>query len=126
MKEFTQEQISALAALVVSDRFSTGQSIGFKDLESASEAVAALIGSGLGPAALELLPPGLINLMNRKKNLNLPEVPSLFCEFHGISKTSLQEYKFFISEWHYQFTSPGLVCRRSLLLYFRFQKPPGR
>ena len=27
----------------------------------------------------------------RNKNLNIPEVPSLFCEFHGISKTSLQE-----------------------------------
>ena len=41
--------------------------INFKDLESASEAVAVLIGSGLEPAALELLPPSLINLMNRKK-----------------------------------------------------------
>ena len=52
--------------------------ISFKDLESASEAVAVLIGSGLEPAALELLPPGLINLMNRKKDLNIPEMPSLF------------------------------------------------
>ena len=65
--------------------------INFKDLESASEAVAVLIGSGLEPAALELLPPGLISLMNREKNLNIPEAPSLFCEFHGISKTTLQE-----------------------------------
>ena len=29
--------------------------------------------------------------MNREKNLNIPEVPSLFCEFHGVSKTTLQE-----------------------------------
>ena len=65
--------------------------INFKNLESASEAVAVLIGSGLEPAALELLPPGLISLMNREKNLGIPEVPSLFCEFHGISKTMLQE-----------------------------------
>jgi D-lactate dehydrogenase (cytochrome) len=65
--------------------------INFKNLESASEAVAVLIGSGLEPAALELLPPGLIRLMNREKNLGIPEVPSLFCEFHGISKTTLQE-----------------------------------
>jgi D-lactate dehydrogenase (cytochrome) len=63
----------------------------FKDLESASEAVAVLIGSGLEPAALELLPPVLIRLMNREQHLNLPEVPSLFCEFHGVSKTMLQE-----------------------------------
>jgi D-lactate dehydrogenase (cytochrome) len=65
--------------------------INFKDLESASKAVAVMIGSGLEPAALELLPPVLINLMNRKKNLNIPEMPSLFCEFHGISQTTLQE-----------------------------------
>jgi len=65
--------------------------IRFKDLESASRAVALMIGSGLGPAALELLPPGLIQLMNREKQLGLPEEPSLFCEFHGISKNILQE-----------------------------------
>ncbi|MFH0995340.1 MAG: FAD-binding oxidoreductase [Pseudomonadota bacterium] len=65
--------------------------IRFRDLESASRAVALMIGSGLGPAALELLPPGLIRLMNREKHLGLPEEPSLFCEFHGISKNVLQE-----------------------------------
>jgi len=65
--------------------------ITFKELESASEAVAVLIGSGLEPAALELLPPVLIRLMNREQHLNLPEVPSLFCEFHGVSETMLQE-----------------------------------
>lgn len=65
--------------------------IRFPNLESASRAVAMLIGSGLGPAALELLPPGLIQLMNREKQLGLPEVPSLFCEFHGISQNVLQD-----------------------------------
>ena len=53
--------------------------------------MALLIGSGLEPAALELLTPELISLMNREKNLKLPEMPSLFCEFHGISKATLQE-----------------------------------
>lgn len=65
--------------------------IRFKDLESASMAVALMIGSGLGPAALELLPSDLIQLMNREKHLGLAEEPSLFCEFHGISKTVLLE-----------------------------------
>ena len=65
--------------------------IRFPDLEKASSAVALMIGSGLGPAALELLPPGLIGLMNREKNLGLAEVPSLFCEFHAISANALQE-----------------------------------
>jgi D-lactate dehydrogenase (cytochrome) len=65
--------------------------ITFNQLEEASQAVAVIIGSGLEPAALELLTPELINLMNREKNLGLPEVPSLFCEFHGISKAMLEE-----------------------------------
>jgi len=63
----------------------------FDKLENATRAVAVLMGSGLEPAALELLTPGLIGLMNREKDLQLPEVPSLFCEFHGISKAALQE-----------------------------------
>jgi D-lactate dehydrogenase (cytochrome) len=65
--------------------------ITFNHLEEASRVVAVMIGSGLEPAALELLPPQLIHLMNREKNLGLPEVPSLFCEFHGISAATLQE-----------------------------------
>ena len=65
--------------------------ITFNNLENASEAVAVMMGSGLEPAALELLTPGLIHLMNREKALNLPDLPSLFCEFHGISKAALNE-----------------------------------
>jgi D-lactate dehydrogenase (cytochrome) len=65
--------------------------ITFENLEDASRAVAVMIGSGLDPAALELLPTVLINLMNREKQLGLPETPSLFCEFHGISKAALEE-----------------------------------
>jgi D-lactate dehydrogenase (cytochrome) len=63
----------------------------FPDLERASAAVAVMIGAGLAPAALELLPPGLIRLMNAEKGLGLPEVPSLFCEFHAVSPTALAE-----------------------------------
>jgi D-lactate dehydrogenase (cytochrome) len=65
--------------------------IAFNKLENASEVVALMMGSGLEPAALELLTPGLIKLMNSEKELGLLELPSLFCEFHGISKTTLQE-----------------------------------
>jgi D-lactate dehydrogenase (cytochrome) len=63
----------------------------FADLESASEAVALLIGAGLEPAALELLTEDLIELMNRENGLGLQVAPSLFCEFHGISRASLLE-----------------------------------
>jgi len=65
--------------------------ITFDSLDHASHAVSVLIASGLDPAALELLTPALIGLMNREQGLTLPEVPSLFCEFHGISKNSLME-----------------------------------
>jgi D-lactate dehydrogenase (cytochrome) len=61
----------------------------FDRLEQASQAVAVLIGSGLTPAALELLPPALIRLMNREKHLGLVETPTLFYEFHGISPEML-------------------------------------
>ena len=63
----------------------------FNQLDEASQAVAVLIGSGIEPAALELLPPELIGLMNREKQLGLVEKPTLFCEFHGISRAMLTE-----------------------------------
>ena len=63
--------------------------ITFNALEQASQAVAMLIGGGTEPAALELLTPELIELMNQHSHLGLAEVPSLFAEFHGISQESL-------------------------------------
>lgn len=65
--------------------------ITFTNLESTTRAVTAMISSGLEPAALELLTPNLIRLMNQEKSLGLPEQPSLFCEFHGISEATLKE-----------------------------------
>ena len=67
--------------------------ITFDRLEDASRCVAVMIGAGLDTAALELLTPGIIRLMNREKKLGLPEVPSLFCEFHGVSEAVLVETK---------------------------------
>ena len=72
--------------------------ITFSDLGSACRAVTAMISSGLEPAALELLTPNLIRLMNQEKKLGLPEEPSLFCEFHGISEATLKETKQLTSE----------------------------
>jgi D-lactate dehydrogenase (cytochrome) len=63
----------------------------FNRLEAASRTVAVLIGAGLEPAALELLPPELICLINRERDMDLAEAPSLFCEFHGISESTLAE-----------------------------------
>ncbi len=63
----------------------------FNRLEDASQTVALLIGAGLEPAALELLPSELIRLINRERDMDLAEAPSLFCEFHGISESTLAE-----------------------------------
>ncbi len=71
--------------------FHLAATVTFETLEAASQTVAVLMGSGLEPAALELLTPQLIALMNREKGLGLEEKPSLFCEFHGISKAALRE-----------------------------------
>jgi D-lactate dehydrogenase (cytochrome) len=65
--------------------------VSFDSLEDAARATVLLVGSGMEPAALELLTPNLIRLMNRDKNLGLPETPTLFCEFHGPGAASLQE-----------------------------------
>ena len=84
--------------------------ITFNDLESASRAVALMIGSALEPAALDLLPPPLIRLMNTEKHLGLEEVPSLFCEFHGISEATLQEAR----------SMAGDLCEEAGAVNFRF------
>jgi len=70
----------------------------FDALGDASQAVAAMIGSGLDVAALELLTPGLIALMNREAKLGLRETPTLFCEFHGVSESALQDTAEFAAE----------------------------
>ena len=81
--------------------------ITFSDLESACRAVTAMITSGLEPAALELLTPNLVHLMNQEKDLGLPEEPSLFCEFHGISEATLEETKQLTSELCREYDAAG-------------------
>jgi len=71
--------------------FHLAVTVSFESLENATKAVSLIIGSGMEPAALELLTPGLISLLNRESNLGLAEKPTLFCEYHGISKAVLSE-----------------------------------
>ena len=47
--------------------------------------------SGLNPAALELLGPECIELMNREENLELTISPTIFMEFHGTTTSQLVE-----------------------------------
>jgi D-lactate dehydrogenase (cytochrome) len=60
-------------------------------LEAASESVFEMVLSGLDPAALELLSPECIELINQEKNLGLSVAPTLFIELHGSTKTQLSE-----------------------------------
>ena len=60
-------------------------------VEAAGNAVFEIIRSGLGPAALELLAPECIELINLEEDLGLQVSPTLFMEFHGPSKNQLAE-----------------------------------
>lgn len=61
----------------------------FATTVSAAEAVFAVIGSGLNPAALELLDAQTITYLNREDGLDLPVTPTLLMEFHGASEATL-------------------------------------
>jgi len=63
----------------------------FQTVEDASKAVFEIIGAGLDPAALELMAPECIDLINRQKNLGLNISPTLFMEFHGPTRHHLTE-----------------------------------
>lgn len=63
----------------------------FETMEDASKAVFDIIRSGLDPAALELMAPECIELINRRKDLGLPIAPTLFMEFHGPTRNQLTD-----------------------------------
>ena len=63
----------------------------FPSIEAAGKAVFEIIRGGLNPAALELLGPECIELMNKEENLGLNVSPTLFMEFHGSTTSQLAE-----------------------------------
>jgi D-lactate dehydrogenase (cytochrome) len=63
----------------------------FPSVETAAEVVSTIIGSGLGPTALELLNPQAITILNTEADFNLAVAPTLFMEFSGASEVSLAE-----------------------------------
>lgn len=65
--------------------------VNFDSVEDASKTVYEIIGSGLGPAALELLDQETIRVLNQEGHLHLKETPTLFLEFTGASEMSLKE-----------------------------------
>ncbi len=63
----------------------------FPSVEAASKTVFEILRSGLNPAALELLGPECIELMNQEEKLGLNVSPTLFVEFHSSSASHLAE-----------------------------------
>ena len=63
----------------------------FPSVTAAGRAVFEIMRAGLEPAAIELLAPAVVELLNRKENLGLSLAPTLLMEFHGPSKTYLAE-----------------------------------
>jgi D-lactate dehydrogenase (cytochrome) len=63
----------------------------FPSIDAAGKTVFEIIRSGLNPAALELLGPECIELMNREEGLELNLSPTLFMEFHGTTTSQLAE-----------------------------------
>ena len=61
----------------------------FATTAAAAEAVFGVIGSGLNPAALELLDAATITYLNMEEGIDLPVAPTLLMEFHGASEVTL-------------------------------------
>jgi D-lactate dehydrogenase (cytochrome) len=61
----------------------------FDTTAAAAEAVFGVIGSGLNPAALELLDASTITYMNTEEGIDLSVAPTLLMEFHGTSEMTL-------------------------------------
>ncbi len=67
----------------------------FSDLEGACRATAAAIQLGLGVARIELLAPLQVRMCNLYSKLTLPEVPTLFLEFHGTTVGTAEQVEIF-------------------------------
>ncbi len=63
----------------------------FPSIDAAGKTVFEIIRAGLNPAALELVGPECIELMNREEGLNLNLSPTIFVEFHGTTTSQLAE-----------------------------------
>ena len=63
----------------------------FPTVEDAGRAVFELMRAGLDPAALELIGPECVEVINRENRLDMDVAPTLFMEFHGPAQAHLRE-----------------------------------
>jgi D-lactate dehydrogenase (cytochrome) len=61
----------------------------FSTTRQATQAVHQIMIGGLSPAALELMTPEIISLLNNERSMGLVEAPTLFMEFHGTGEQAL-------------------------------------
>jgi D-lactate dehydrogenase (cytochrome) len=67
----------------------------FGSLEGACKTTAAAMQHGLGVARIELLDPLQVRISNLYSKLTLPEVPTLFLEFHGTPAAAQEQVAIF-------------------------------
>jgi len=67
----------------------------FQEVEGACKATAAAIQLGLGVARIELLDALQVRMCNAYSKLTLPEVPTLFLEFHGTPAATEEQVEIF-------------------------------
>ena len=65
----------------------------FPSVNAAGKAVFEIIRSGLDPAALELLSPECVKLINIERGMGLSEMPTLFIDYHGPSQSYLTDIR---------------------------------
>lgn len=70
--------------------FVSAITVAFETVEQAADAVFGIIGSGLNPAALELLDAWTIDILKPEFSFALQSAPHLFIEFHGASQAALE------------------------------------
>jgi D-lactate dehydrogenase (cytochrome) len=68
----------------------------FKTLDGACRTVTAAMQLGLGLARIELLDPVSIRAVNNHSKLTLPEIPTLFLEFHGTKAATEEQVAIFM------------------------------
>ncbi|MCH9808678.1 MAG: FAD-binding protein [Alphaproteobacteria bacterium] len=64
---------------------------GFQSLDQACQVTMQAIAMGLGLARIELLDPLTLRAVNAHAGLSLPEIPTLFLEFHGTGNAVLEQ-----------------------------------
>ncbi|MFK7803998.1 MAG: FAD-binding oxidoreductase [Anaerolineae bacterium] len=81
---------ATLKLVPIPEHFSTA-TVAFPSVDATAEAVYGIMGSGLEPAALEMLHPTNIEWMNEDAGLDMVVAPSLMMEFSGASEIAVTE-----------------------------------